>query len=259
MARSSNYPAKSFENAMEFATQVDKLGGKCTVHTLADKLGKKITGSFNNDINASIKHNLLLKEGLNLKITEQYSNIKLAYTEEEKLHNKQIAFLAPSTYREILVRFDGIELPISVLDKVLIREYLVIEGLSKTVANNILKGGEKLKLINGGIVHLPEYLKSTDFSDENKIQAKEKHTVTKKDNSKPTPVKQKAIEENSIEETNSNFESSQKQQNLASKVNIEGLHKEVIININIQLSVPETTNEEVYEKFFAAMKKNLLS
>ncbi|MFH1537989.1 MAG: DUF5343 domain-containing protein [bacterium] len=31
------------------------------------------------------------------------------------------------------------------------------------------------------------------------------------------------------------------------------------ININIQLTLPETTNSEVYEKFFAAMRENLLS
>jgi hypothetical protein len=30
------------------------------------------------------------------------------------------------------------------------------------------------------------------------------------------------------------------------------------ININIQLTLPETTDESVYEKFFAAMKKHLL-
>lgn len=31
------------------------------------------------------------------------------------------------------------------------------------------------------------------------------------------------------------------------------------INLNIQIAVPETKDEEVYEKFFAALKKNLLS
>ncbi len=33
----------------------------------------------------------------------------------------------------------------------------------------------------------------------------------------------------------------------------------LIINLNIQLTVPETTDESVYEKFFSAMKKHLLS
>ena len=30
------------------------------------------------------------------------------------------------------------------------------------------------------------------------------------------------------------------------------------VNVNIQLTVPETENEVVYEKFFAALKKHLL-
>lgn len=33
----------------------------------------------------------------------------------------------------------------------------------------------------------------------------------------------------------------------------------VTLNINIQLSVPETTDEKVYDKFFEALKKHLLS
>lgn len=33
----------------------------------------------------------------------------------------------------------------------------------------------------------------------------------------------------------------------------------VVINLNIQLTMPETTDEKVYDKFFEAMKKHLLS
>ncbi len=40
---------------------------------------------------------------------------------------------------------------------------------------------------------------------------------------------------------------------------IGGPNNAVTININIQLSVPETTDEKVYHKFFEAMKKHLLS
>ncbi|MCX6651186.1 MAG: DUF5343 domain-containing protein [Methanomassiliicoccales archaeon] len=34
---------------------------------------------------------------------------------------------------------------------------------------------------------------------------------------------------------------------------------QVILNVNIQLAVPETTDEDVYDKFFAALKKHLMS
>lgn len=35
--------------------------------------------------------------------------------------------------------------------------------------------------------------------------------------------------------------------------------KDIVINVNIQLTVPETTDEKVYQKFFEAMKQHLLS
>lgn len=37
------------------------------------------------------------------------------------------------------------------------------------------------------------------------------------------------------------------------------LNSNVVLNINIQLTIPETENEKVYESFFEAMKKHLLS
>jgi len=39
---------------------------------------------------------------------------------------------------------------------------------------------------------------------------------------------------------------------------VRGLGTGVTININIQLTLPETTDETVYDKFFAALKKHLL-
>lgn len=45
----------------------------------------------------------------------------------------------------------------------------------------------------------------------------------------------------------------------ATKNIIQGLGTGITININIQLSLPDTTDETVYDKFFAALKKHLLS
>jgi len=36
------------------------------------------------------------------------------------------------------------------------------------------------------------------------------------------------------------------------------LGQNVILNINIQLTIPDTDDEKVYESFFKAMKKHLL-
>jgi hypothetical protein len=39
---------------------------------------------------------------------------------------------------------------------------------------------------------------------------------------------------------------------------LKGFEREITININVQLTLPETTDESVYDKLFAAMKKHLL-
>lgn len=39
----------------------------------------------------------------------------------------------------------------------------------------------------------------------------------------------------------------------------QGLGPGITVNINIQLTVPDTTDETVYDKFFAALKKHLLT
>lgn len=40
---------------------------------------------------------------------------------------------------------------------------------------------------------------------------------------------------------------------------VRGLGSDLTINLNIQLTVPETTNKNVYDDFFAALKKHLLT
>jgi hypothetical protein len=60
-----------------------------------------------------------------------------------------------------------------------------------------------------------------------------------------------------------NVEDSETDENLTSittKKIVSGLdNNNVTLNINIQLTIPETENEKVYENFFKAMKKHLLS
>jgi len=44
-----------------------------------------------------------------------------------------------------------------------------------------------------------------------------------------------------------------------SQKHIKNFDKGIVININIQLTVPETTDEKIYDKFFEALKKHLLT
>lgn len=235
MSKTPTYPRKSFETAIIIAENVEKLGGKCTVETLADKLGKsREGGSFVSDVSSAVTHGLITREKNGLQITNLFNDIKLSYTEEEKRKNLIKSLLLPDTYREILERFNKMELPIDVLDKILIREYNVNANASKLVANNLIKAGTDLKIIDEkGFVNLSEEIKevASEIDIERKVETREK-----KDEGK-TNMKDEIVK----------------------SINNHSNQREVVININIQLTVPETTNEEVYEKFFSAMKKNLLS
>lgn len=248
----TNYPNKSFTRALEVAEHVNDLGGKCNLQTLAEKMDKKIGGSFHDDVNAAVKFDLILKEKDLLRLSDRFTEIELAYTDDEKQQFLRNAFLLPDLYREVLARFKGKPLPIDVLDKMLIREYDVSKSISKTVGRNLIKGGENVELIQDGKVIEFDFMStnSPEQSDEGRPVATAvaieptKRTQRKKvDRQQPTssiPEGKKSTSITSIKEelsTNSN----------------------ISLNINIQLTVPETTNEEVYEKFFAAMKKHLLS
>ncbi len=176
-----------------------------------------------------------------------YKDIKLSYTDDEKNTNLIKSFLLPDTYREILERFDKNELPIDVLDKMLIKEYNVANNISQLVANNLIKGAEKLGLIVNGKISL-----NKDLLEQAKKDAAEKSEEENDDNVVVTQKGKSSKNESSVDTSIT--------QKLKDNIgNGQTIQKDVVININIQLTVPETTNEEVYEKFFAAMKKNLLS
>ena len=56
----------------------------------------------------------------------------------------------------------------------------------------------------------------------------------------------------------SNKERSVSMQEKFTKI-IDTQNKNITVNLNIQLTVPETTDEKVYDKFFQSMKRHLLS
>lgn len=64
----------------------------------------------------------------------------------------------------------------------------------------------------------------------------------------------------SVSETESTGNTEENLTSIATKKIMSGLgNNNVTLNINIQLTIPETENETVYENFFKAMKKHLLS
>jgi hypothetical protein len=249
MSKISNYPRKSFKTAIDIAESVDKLGGKCSYELLAQSLGLKVSGSFQDGVNAAIKHGLIAKKKDNLELMPLYTDIKLSYTPEEKNELLKKSFLMANVYEDMLKRFDGKAIPIHILDKMLMKEFGVSESIAKSVGANLIKGAKSVglivndKVILGNIVIERNVESETDK--ENVVEvpnSSNEHKLTSKRESHQSEVHKSTHDEKP-----------------QAKINIDGLGKNVNLNINISLSVPETTNEEVYNKFFEAMKKHLLS
>lgn len=71
--------------------------------------------------------------------------------------------------------------------------------------------------------------------------------------------KKDEVKESKTVETVKNNEGQENSKPSLTKQITSSLGSSVTLNINIQLTIPETENEKVYESFFEAMKKHLLS
>lgn len=110
-----------------------------------------------------------------------------------------------------------------------------LKGRNKTGAGTLIE-----MLITGGIIEEKEGL----------LYPK-KHLATIPESKKANEVN---IQTEPLMATEENLTS------IATKKIVNGLgNNNVTLNINIQLTIPETENETVYENFFKAMKKHLLS
>jgi hypothetical protein len=140
MPRTVDYPHAAFKSSIDLATAVDYLGGSCSVINCAERLNKKVSGAFKSLVSAAVKHGLITVKKDVLNTTELYRLYKFSYNEEEKLDTLRKAFLYPVLYQKIYERFKGKELPVSMLDKLIIRELAVEESYGSRVAGYFVDG-----------------------------------------------------------------------------------------------------------------------
>ena len=150
MPKIVDYPLFPFDKVMELANAVDYLGGSCTMADCAHHLKKKMSGGFGVLVSSAIKHDLIARKGDRLSVSELYKKIKFSYNPAEKVDCQRISFLHPVLYRKIYDRFQGKELPLSMLDKLLIREFQVDEKVSEKTAGFFVDGLKRLHMIKDG-------------------------------------------------------------------------------------------------------------
>ena len=155
MPRTVDYPGASLRKALETANAVDYLGGKCSLETCADKMGMSIGGGFKAVISAAVKFNLIEVHKGNLSTTELYKLIKYSYDESEKIDNYRKAFLSAPIFNNIYERFKGRELPVMLLDRILIREFDIDESLASRIKKYFLEGAKFINILDEKNILLP--------------------------------------------------------------------------------------------------------
>lgn len=148
MPKLIDYPRTSYPGAWEVAEVVDDTGGKCALETCARKLNRKVSGSFKAIVGSAVKFGLLTSKRELLTTTTLFRRIKHAYDKQEELLFHREAFLTPPLFTQLCRKFRSRELPVAMLDVLLIREFDVEEINAQNVAKAFVDGARMVGLLD---------------------------------------------------------------------------------------------------------------
>lgn len=148
MPKLIDYPRTSYPGAWELAEITDDTGGKCTIENAARKLNRKVSGSFKAIIGSAVKFGLITSKRELLTTTTLFKRIKHAYDKQEELTFHREAFLTPPLFTQICRKFRSRELPVQMLDVMLIREFGVEEINAPGVAKAFVDGCRMVNILD---------------------------------------------------------------------------------------------------------------
>ena len=148
MPKLIDYPRTSYTGAWEVAEVVDDTGGKCALETCARKLNRKVSGSFKAIIGSAVKFGLLTSKRELLATTTLFRRIKHAYDKQEELVFHREAFLTPVLFTQLCRKFRARELPVAMLDVLLMREFGVEEINAQAVAKAFVDGARMVGVLD---------------------------------------------------------------------------------------------------------------
>ena len=148
MPKLIEYPRTNYTGAWELSEVVDDTGGKCTIEKTAEKMNRKVSGSFKAIIGSAVKFGLLTSKRELLSTTTLFKRIKHAYDKQEELQFHREAFLNPPLFTQLCRKFRNKELPVHMLDVLLIREFAVEEINALGVAKAFIDGCRMCGLLN---------------------------------------------------------------------------------------------------------------
>lgn len=148
MPKLIDYPRTSYTGAWEVAEVIDDTGGKCALETCARKLNRKVSGSFKAIVGSGVKFGLLTSKREILTTTTLFRRIKHAYDKQEELLFHREAFLTPPLFTQLCRKFRSRELPVAMLDVLLIREFGVEEINAQSVAKAFIDGARMVGVLD---------------------------------------------------------------------------------------------------------------
>ena len=148
MPKLIDYPRTSYTGAWELAEITDDTGGKSTIENAARKLNRKVSGSFKAIIGSAVKFGLVTSKREMLTTTTLFKRIKHAYDKQEELVFHREAFLTPPLFTQLCRKFRSRELPVQMLDVMLIREFGVEEINAQGVAKAFVDGARMVGLLD---------------------------------------------------------------------------------------------------------------
>ncbi|RZK35633.1 MAG: hypothetical protein EOO61_11610 [Hymenobacter sp.] len=148
MPKLIDYPRTAYTGAWEVAEVVDDTGGKCALETSARKLNRKVSGSFKAIVGSAVKFGLLTSKREMLTTTTLFRRIKHAYDKQEELLFHREAFLTPPLFTQLCRKFRSRELPVAMLDVLLMREFDVEEINAQSVAKAFTDGARMVGILN---------------------------------------------------------------------------------------------------------------
>lgn len=148
MPKLIDYPRTNYTGAWELSEVIDNTGGMCTIETTARKLNRKVSGSFKAIIGSAVKFGLVTSKRELLTTTTLFKRIKHSYDKSEEIQFHREAFLNPPLFLQLYRKFRNRELPIQMLDVMLIREFNVEEINAQGVAKTFIDGSRMCGLLN---------------------------------------------------------------------------------------------------------------
>jgi hypothetical protein len=118
------------------------------LETCARKLNRKVSGSFKAIVGSGVKFGLLTSKREILTTTTLFRRIKHAYDKQEELVFHREAFLTPPLFTQLCRKFRSRELPVAMLDVLLIREFGVEEINAQGVAKAFIDGARMVGVLD---------------------------------------------------------------------------------------------------------------